>query len=237
LFPATNTSVSFESLLGYASPDETARVQVSTDGGTSWQDLYVQAGLPDDEQPVESSFTLRTVSLASVAGKQTLLRFNYAFTGGEYWPYSDNDTGWDIEKITVTNALQITGQATNNTASTNFNFTPTQAGPYALFAEPVLFSQFPVAYGPPAQVTAVSSSVITLATPVVSSNAVQLNFTVAAGLTGTYELLQTTNVATPWTTNIAAVFATNTPGTSYRFTATNNHAARTFYQVELLRGP
>ena len=93
LLPRANTSVSFESILTYASPDETARVQASTDGGATWEDLYVQAGLPDNEQPVESVFTLRTVSLAGQAGLPTRLRFNYAYTGGEYWPYSDPGTG------------------------------------------------------------------------------------------------------------------------------------------------
>jgi hypothetical protein len=36
LFPSSNTVVSFDSLLGYATTDETARVQVSVDGGVTW---------------------------------------------------------------------------------------------------------------------------------------------------------------------------------------------------------
>lgn len=232
LYPTTNTTVNFLSLLAYASPDETARVQVSTDGGNTWQDLYVQAGLPDDEQPVETSFTLRTVSLASVAGKETMLRFNYAFTGGEYWPYSDPDTGWDIESIQITNALQLVSQTTNSTLSTNFTFTPSQAGAYALYAEPVLFSQFPVSGGPPYQVTAVAPSGIMMNDPVAAGNSVQLNFTVTGGLSGSYLLLQTTNAAGAWTTNTAATFTTNAPGTSYRFTASTG-ARMMFYQVKL----
>jgi hypothetical protein len=236
ILPSTNTSVSFESLVAYSSPDETACVQVSTNGGLSWQNLYAQPGLPDNEQPVETVFTLRTVSLASVAGQQTMLRFNYAFTGGEYWPYSDNDTGWDLEQLTVTNAFQITGETTNATVSTNFSFVPAQTGAYALYAEPVLFSQFPVSFGPLDEVTAIASAVITLGRPLIQTNSVQLNFTVTGGLTGTYKLLQTTNLTTAWTTNLTATLTTNTPGTSYRFTTTNGANAR-FYQILLVPGP
>ncbi|HXR04889.1 MAG TPA: hypothetical protein VN836_09305, partial [Verrucomicrobiae bacterium] len=44
LFPATNTTFSFKSLLGYATSYEVAYAQVSTDGGANWQNLFVEAG-------------------------------------------------------------------------------------------------------------------------------------------------------------------------------------------------
>ncbi len=43
LYPATNTLVTFKSLLGYADPQQVAKVQASGDGGVSWQDLYSSA--------------------------------------------------------------------------------------------------------------------------------------------------------------------------------------------------
>jgi hypothetical protein len=36
---------------------------------------------------------------------------------------------------------------------------------------------------------------------------------------------------TPWTTNTTATFTTNVPGSSYRFTATNDSSLR-FYRVQ-----
>jgi len=233
LFPATNTMVTFESLLAYASPDETARVQVSADAGITWQDLFVEPGLPDDEQPVESVFTLHSLSLSNYVGVPILLRFNYAFTGGEYWPYSDNDTGWDLESLVVTNAQQYINPTTNATAGTNFVFTPTQAGNYALQAAPVIFTQFPLAFGPykGVVVTAATNPTIVLNPPVLTNKQVLLNFTVNNLTNVTYHLLQATQLNTAsWTTNTTAAFTTNLLNSSYRFTATNNSAPQ-FYRV------
>jgi hypothetical protein len=234
LFPATNTMVDFESILTYASPDESARVQVSADGGTTWQDIFVEAGLPDDEQPVESAFSQRSLSLSNYVGQAILLRFNYAFTGGEYWPYSDPDTGWDLENIIVTNVQQIVDLTTNATASTNFVFTPTQAGNYLLQAAPVIFSQFPLSFGPADLVSAAvnANPFIVMNPPLLTNQQVLLNFLVGNLTNATFHLLQAAQLNnTSWTTNTSAVFSTNILNNSYRFTATNNSTLR-FYRVQ-----
>jgi hypothetical protein len=236
LYPTTNTTLSFVSFLGFATTNEVAAVEASTDGGNTWQELYEEFGVTNGE--ADSSFSLKTVSLAGLAGQPTMLRFNYNFfyaSNGYYsfYPASDPYIGWCIESIEITNAFQLTSQTTNSTTSTNFTFTPSQAGPYALYAEPVLFTQFPVSYGPPYQVTAVAPTGITMNDPVLSGSSLQLNFTVAGGLSGTYMLLQTTNAKSAWTTNSSATFTTNTAGTSYRFTTTKNSQA-TFYQIKLV---
>ena len=229
LLPATNTTVSFNSILTYASPDETALVQVSTNSGATWDDLFAEAGLPDDMQPVESSFSPHTLSLSNYAGLLTLLRFNYAFTGGEYWPYSDPDTGWDLEDVVVTNTRQ---QAITIMDTTNFTFTPAQPGNYLLQAQPVIFGEFPLSFGPIKLVSAVSSAVpsIVMSQPVLTNHQVLLNFTVT-GAASTFHLLQTTQLNTSWTTNTTALFTTNVPGSSYRFTATNDSAPK-FFLIE-----
>jgi hypothetical protein len=234
LFPAANTTVSFKSILTYASPDETARVQVSMDGGTTWQDIFVQPGLPDNQQPVESAFSQRTLSLSNYVGQAILLRFNYAYTGGEYWPYSDPGTGWDLENIVVTNAQQLINPAANSTASTNFIFTPAQTGNYLLEAAPVIFSQFPLNYGPVELVSIIAGTnpVIVMNQPVLADKQVLLNFTVGNLTNATFHLLQATQLNNvSWTTNATAVFTTNVLNNSYLFTATNNSTLR-FYRVQ-----
>ena len=154
LFPTNTTTVSFKSYLGYSTSDETARVQLSTDGGTTWQDIYTQAGTGG----TESAFSQKNLSLASYAGKSMLLRFNYSFTTGGYFPQTDNNVGWCIENVVVTNALQLINQATNATASTNFTFTPTQLGGYVLQVRGVIFTEFPTDLGTSKQVTAVTGA-------------------------------------------------------------------------------
>ncbi len=227
LLPATNSTVSFSSQLGVASSNETARVQASTNSGASWNDLFVEAGTGSPE----GSFTPHTLSLAAYAGQFTLLRFNFAFTGGIYFPQSDNFVGWNIEDIVLTNVQQ---QLVTIMDTTNFTFTPAQPGTYLLQAQPVIFGQFPLPFGPAKQVTAVSNStpIITLGVPALTNNEVLLNFTISGGSASTFHLLQANQLnPAAWTTNATAIFTTNISGSWYRFTTTNNASIR-FFRIQ-----
>jgi hypothetical protein len=237
LLPATNTVLSFKSLLGYAFTNEVARVQVSTDGGANWQDLFLDAGCnppgTSSYTECETTFTPHSLSLSNYAGKLTLLRFNYDFLSPyNYFIGADNYLGWSVENIVVTNVQQAINLATNSTASTNFTFTPTQPGTNVLAAAPVLFTQFSLGWGPFKQVTVVTnpSPVIVLGQPVLTNNQILLNFTIS-GAASTFHLLHATQLNTAWTTNSTATFTTNIPGSSYRYTATNNAPFR-FYRVQ-----
>jgi hypothetical protein len=226
LLPSTNAQLSFGSDLGYSTSDESAHVQVSTNAGAAWQDLYEQTGCDDQ---CETSFTPHTISLGSFAGQPTLLRFEYAFNGGSYYPgQSAPYVGWCLENIAVTNTQQI---ATTPINTTNFTFIPTQPGNYFLQVVPFIFGEFPLDPGPKTFVTAVSVSTIVLATPMRAGNQVQLNFSVSGGLTGNFQLLQTSQLGAAWATNTVAMLTTNVAGSSYRFTTTNGSAAE-FYRVK-----
>jgi hypothetical protein len=225
LVPATNAMASFASQLGYATSDETARVQVSTNNGATWDDLFVEAG---GASTPESSFTPQSLSLSNYAGQLTLLRFNFAFTGGSFYPQSDNYVGWNIEDILITNVQQ---QSVTIIDSTNFVFTPAQSGSYLLQAQPVIFEQFPLDFGPVKQVTATANPTIILQSPILANNMVSLNFTVSGFSGNTFKLLQANQINSNWTTNGGAIFSTNIPGSSYRFTTTNGPAMR-FYRIQ-----
>jgi hypothetical protein len=226
LLPSAVSTVSFASQLGYASSDETAHVQVSTNNGASWDDLFVEAGTDSPE----ASFTPQTLSLADYAGMLTCLRFNFAFTGGSYYPQSQNYIGWNIEDIVLTNIQQ---QQITILDTTNFTFTAAQPGTYLLQAQPVIFDQFPLPFGPVKTVTVASNttSQIVMSQPVLTNREVLLNFTVSGAAANVFNLLQTPQLNLPWTTNPAAVLSTNAPGSSYRYTVTNN-AAGQFYRVQ-----
>ncbi|MGA3284827.1 MAG: hypothetical protein ABSD57_10270 [Verrucomicrobiota bacterium] len=229
LLPATNTVFSFKSLLGFSTTNETAYVQISSDGGANWQDLFVEIG---SNGSGESTFTSHSYSLSNYAGQLTLLRFNYAFTSGSYYTENDPRVGWCLENIVVTNVLQAINLATNTTASTNFTFTPTLIGTNVLAVAPVLFTQFPLGWGPFKLVTVVTNPtpVIVLGQPVLTNNQLLINFTIS-GAASTFHLLQTTQLNTSWTTNSTATFTTNIPGSSYRYAATNNAPVR-FYLIQ-----
>jgi hypothetical protein len=227
LLPSASSTVSFASQLAYATSDETARFQVSTNNGAAWTDLFAEAGTNGSG---ETSFTPHTLSLAQYAGQLTLLRFDYDFSGGSYYPQSQNYVGWNIENFVVTNVQQ---QAVSIIDTTNFTFAPAQPGTYVLQAQPVIFSQFPLAFGPVTQVTVNSTPAIVMSPPVLTNSQVLLNFSVANlsnAASATFHMLQANVLGGGWTTNATAAFTTNTPAVSYRFTTTNNAATR-FYQV------
>lgn len=228
LFPTNTTTVSFKSLLGYATSAEVARAQISTDDGTTWQDIYAQAG----NNSAETAFTTHTLSLSAYAGKSTLFRFNYDFSTGSYYTGADPHVGWCLESLIVTNTQQLLNLATNSTSSTNFTFTPTQLGNYVMQTRGIIFSEFPLDLGAAKQVTAVAGTpIITLNVPLVSGSQVKINFTLAAGLASTFQLLQANQLGGAWATNVSAMLTTNIPGSFYQFTTTNGSATR-FYRVQ-----
>ncbi len=229
LFPSNNTTISFKSLLGYATSTETARVQISKDGGESWHNLFTETG---SNGSGESSFTQHTFSLSAYAGEQVTLRFNYDFNGGSYYPQDDPYIGWCIENVVVANTQQLANQTTNLTTSTNFAFVPTQKGNYVLQARGVIFSDFPLDWGPPKVVDAVSgtTAVIMLGAPVSSGSQVQIPFDVSGSVLK-FNLLQASQIGGPWTTNASATLATVVAGSSYKFTAARAGATQ-FYRVQ-----
>lgn len=229
MFPSNSATLSFKSLLGYATSSEVARVQVSTDGGANWQDIYTQAGTGGAG---ESSFTQHNLPLSSFAGKDTLLRFNYDFSSGSYYYETSANVGWCLENIVVTNVQQLVNQTTNATASTNFVFTPAQTGNYLLQSRGVIFTEFPLDLGTAREVTAVvGPTVITLNSLSVAGSQVKINFALVSGLASSFHLLQANQLGGVWTTNTGAVLATNVPGSAFQFTTTNGPAMR-FYRVQ-----
>ena len=131
LLPGSNSAVSFDSQIGFATSDETARVQVSTNNGADWQDIYTQAGCDVAGQgpECESNFTHHALSLGAFVGQTALMRFEFSFAAGGYsFPgvgQSGTAFGWCLENIAVTNVQQRIVSLVN---TTNFTFVPPAAG-------------------------------------------------------------------------------------------------------------
>lgn len=157
---STASSLSFLSRLGIATADATARVQVSTDDGISWLDLYQQPGTSTSESPtpVESAFVLRTVPLAAYAGRTVTVRFVFSLpaNGRGFDPGPTNAVGWFIDNVTLGNTQLVSASAPQRiTAGTTFNFAPASAGPVALQARGVIAGAYPLEWGPAFPTTAV----------------------------------------------------------------------------------
>jgi hypothetical protein len=225
--PKTNATLSIKSRLGYAGDAQVARVQVSTDGGSSWADLYSQTG---SNGAGETTFTTRPFSLSAYASKEIRLRFKYEINVGSYYNQTSAGVGWYLDDIVINNCEVWTIVSTNTIATTNFTFNPPQATNYNLNVRAYLFTEFPLEWGPVKSVTAVAAPLtITMNKPVLNSGQVLLDFTTTGA--ATFKLTQADQIAGPWTTNLSATLTTNIPGSSYRFTTPVGPAAR-FYRVK-----
>jgi hypothetical protein len=230
LFPATNTTLSFQSLLGYATTNEVARVQISTNGGGAWADLYAQTGTGGSGDAV---FAARTLSLSNCAGQITWVRFDYDYAGGSFYSQTSPNFGWCLQNILITNASQLVNIATNATVSTNLNFVPAQTGNWVLEARPVIFNQFGLDWSPPRQLLVVTNPALTLVLlgpPAITAGQTQIPFTVTQGAASSFNLLQASQITGPWTTNAGALLTTMVAGSSFQFT-TPNAGTTAFYRV------
>jgi hypothetical protein len=101
---ATDTKLFFQSRLSWATPGQVAKVQVSTDGGSTWPvDVYTQTGTGDGG---EGAFMLREIDLGSYADESLRFRFYYDHTGGSAFTSTDTFVGWRIDDIQVGSQLE-----------------------------------------------------------------------------------------------------------------------------------
>jgi len=129
-YVGSNAQLFFDSQLGYATAVQIARVKVSVDGGSTWQNVYSQ---PGDGMSGESVFTTHNVSLASSANCVVLLRFSYDKEPGPWYPqaYTSPLVGWAFDNVIGSNLLEVTSVSSNNLGgNTSFQFTPSERGIY-----------------------------------------------------------------------------------------------------------
>jgi len=195
LLPAANTSLSFKSLLGYATTNEVARVQISTNNNF-WVDIYSQKGGGDAG---ETAFVAHTLPLTNCAGQITYVRFNYDYAGGSYYSQTAPNIGWSLENIVVTNASQLVNFATNTTPSTKFTFVPAHTGNWVLEARGLIFGQFGLDWSPASQLTVVTPPDFTIqsfgANFGLSNN--QFGFNIVGPPKVSFELEACSNLASP----------------------------------------
>ncbi len=100
----SNTNLFFLSQLRAATPSQLAKVQVSTDGGSSWPtDIFSQAGTGS---PGEGAFGLKQVDLSSYASQNLRFRFYYDFIGGSAFTQTNSLAGWFVDDIQIGDTLQ-----------------------------------------------------------------------------------------------------------------------------------
>jgi hypothetical protein len=143
-------SLAFRSRLGFATSDQIARVEVSTNGGATWSAIYSQAGT---NNAGETSFQPQTVSLAAFTGKDIRLRFNYSFFSGSFFDQTDDGVGWYIDTVTFSNLVNLDGATITTLPDSGiFPFTPPVLGDFLLAVSPIISGR-DFGFGPAKAVT------------------------------------------------------------------------------------
>lgn len=113
--PSSSSILNFSSRLGVATKDQIARVQVSTNDGVTWSDIWLAVGnsqivaAPEIPAPTQTDFQAAAVKLDTYAGRTIRLRF--AYTAGRTWyRYTGNgsEAAWQIDNIRCTNSNSST---------------------------------------------------------------------------------------------------------------------------------
>jgi hypothetical protein len=157
---SNSPTLTFLSQVGVVSINEVAHVQISTDDGDSWVDVFTQAGkstAANANAITEENFVARTISLAPFAGRTISVRLSFTLdpTGRLYVPGVNNLVGWFVDNLTLTDVQTATpGPFTRVPNSSNLAFTPPAAGAIALQARGVMFGAYPIEWGRVLSVTA-----------------------------------------------------------------------------------
>jgi hypothetical protein len=231
LLARANSQLTFMKKLGWATSSQVLRAQISTNGGSSWQNLWSQTGTGGSG---DNMFTQVSVSLAGYAGQNIQLRFMYDVMGG-YYPQTDPGVGAYIDNITVLNVDQASSPVASVIISgTNFVFNPTQSGNYVLRVRGQNNgNNWP--WGPSLSVSTITAPpTLQALTPVVTGNQVQIEFTVANPAANmTFQLWKATNASGIYALDNGATFQTITPNTRFRATTTTGGAPTSFYKVRV----
>ena len=124
-----NSTLLFASRLAASTEDQTAVVEVSTDNGVTWTEIYSQSG--HQSGPWETVFQDRTLNLGQFAGSTIRVRFAYVPTGLVFID-TDPGTGWFIDDITFENTAEISNEAVSDATGRTFTFQPAAEGDFVL---------------------------------------------------------------------------------------------------------
>lgn len=146
--------------LGFATDDETAVAQVSTDDGISWTTVWSQAGNgATSSTGIEKNFTAVSVDLAAFANRPIRLRFGYLFASGSLFLDTDasnrNQMGLFLDDLNLVGVDVVGSTTTGEVSAPTFEFSPPGIAGYLLSVQPRNFARLLPA-GPVLVVTSVA---------------------------------------------------------------------------------
>ncbi len=126
LYVGQNANLSFVRRFNFATPTEVASVQVSLDGGVSWQDVHTEAGTN-----TSTPNSTVTVNLSAFTGRMIRLRFLFTASGSFF---NCNTCGWYFNNLAFNNVseLTLTSHAALPSTSLGTNLVTADPGNYIL---------------------------------------------------------------------------------------------------------
>lgn len=224
LLPQAGATLDFEARLSNAASGQIGMVQVSVDGGISWETIFERAG-DDNDLLGDVFFHSYSLPLTAYEGRLTRLRFVYHHVPGTpYVPWNpgvdwQNGIGFYIENVSFSNVRILTNIVSQTSLGVaEAAFTPSSAGPYALAARGLLFGEYPLEYGHATFVEVTEPPLILFTgQPQLAGNDFQAEVQVTPATTGLLLRVETaTSLAGPWTEDPDASVETIEEGTRYR---------------------
>jgi len=227
--PGPNGQLAFASRLGWATSNQIARVQVTTNSGATWQELWSRT---NDNTAGQTAFARVTNSLAPFSGREISVRFVYDhFGGGSYYPQSGAGMGWYLDDIGFNNCEQLVSPQVNDVSNTAFAFVPSEAASYSLRVRARVGSGY-LDWGPPALPSVAMGIAVRISSmPVIANNRATFNFRVESGNPSSFTVESSPNPRGPWVRDTTASIATVTAGSLYRATCATSPSGRCFYRI------
>ena len=223
----------FHSRLGWATSNQVAKAQISSDDGTTWQDAWNKAGTGTRG---ETSFTRQSIPLGTFAGSEILIRFAYDHLGDVYFRGADQGVGFYVDEISVNNVEQLLDPAVSDVpGGTIFHFIPVTVGDYSLRVRSKVSDRF-LGYGPAklvtAQVGAPPPTTLKISdTQLLSGNEIRILFEILNGTAASFNLESAPFPAGPWTIEISAAIESLQSPTRFRAVALTGGVGQRYYRI------
>ena len=234
LYSVTESSqLVFASRLGWAGTAQTAKAQVSADGGVSWLDVWTQVGT---ENRGQDSFSVQAISLRPFAGREVTVRFRYDFGSGSFLPDTDPSVGFYIDDIGVTDADELFDEIVGDVSSgAAFDFNAPSTGDYSLRVR-ARFASRTLPWGPPKLVAAqigaaIQPSVRITSVERISGDRIQIDFECTDAAPAGFDLQSADLIGGAWTPDSSATISPLGEAGRFRAIASAQSGVLQFYRV------
>ena len=124
--PGPSAEISFDSRLRKTGTAQFASLQVTTDFGRTWEDVWFR----HTDNNLNNGFTRRTVDVSRFEGRPVKFRFFYHLGGGSVDYGTSSTQGWHFDDIGFAGMSELVDRTRTVIATGEYSFTPTTTDDY-----------------------------------------------------------------------------------------------------------